>query len=254
MKSFRLAALAVAALAVLSCKKDDPTPTDPTPQFGTVVLEMDHVWGMSMAPFAMNTALKHPMTGDTLTFTTFKYYVSNIQLKRTDGTWWAAEESYYIVDLTDPESAELPIPQVPAGDYVAVRMTLGVDSTRNVSGAQTGALDPANGMFWSWNSGYIMLKAEGTSPQSSDGQFSFHLGGFYGANNAVTEREFPFNGSVLTASPSAMPMIHMMANPARLWHSGTSLSTTSKVHMPGPTAATMKGNFDSWVYLDHIHN
>jgi hypothetical protein len=254
MKNVRLAALALAAMAVIACKKDDPTPTDPTPQFGTVVVELEHVWGMSMAPFAMNTALKQPMTGDTLTFTTFKYYVSNLQLKRTDGTWWAAEESYYLVDLTSPESAELSIPQVPAGDYVAVRMTLGVDSTRNVSGAQTGALDPANGMFWSWNSGYIMLKAEGTSPQSGDGQFIFHLGGFFGPNTAVHEREFDFSGSVLSAGPSATPMIHMMANPARLWHGGTSVSTTSKVHMPGTKAAEMKGNFDSWVFLDHIHN
>ena len=253
MKHAIKAVLALAVVAAAACKKDE-TPTNPTPQTGSFVLELDHVWGMNMAPFSMNTAMVHPMTGDSLTFTTFKYYVSNLQLQKTDGTWWAQEESYYLVDLSTPESAEITVANVPAGDYTGFRFTLGVDSTRNVSGAQTGALDPAEGMFWSWNSGYIMLKAEGTSPQAGDGTFVFHLGGFTGLNTAVHVRDYTFNGTVMKVGAGMMPMIHMMANPARLWHSGTSVSVTNKVHMPGVTAGQMKSDFDSWVYLDHVHN
>jgi hypothetical protein len=64
---------------------------------------------------------------------------------------------------------------VPAGTYTGMYLTMGVDSARNVSGAQEGALDPANGMFWSWTSGYIMIKAEGLSPQGAGGSFTYHL-------------------------------------------------------------------------------
>jgi hypothetical protein len=57
---------------------------------------------------------------------------------------------------------------------------IGVDSARNNSGAQTGALDPTNGMFWSWSTGYIMAKFEGTSAQSpaAANALKFHIGGF----------------------------------------------------------------------------
>ena len=78
------------------------------------------------------------------------------------------------------KAATLTLSDVPEGSYTEMSYVLGVDSTRNVSGAQAGALSTANGMFWSWSTGYIMLKAEGTSPNSGTGSFSFHLGGFSG--------------------------------------------------------------------------
>jgi hypothetical protein len=38
-------------------------------------------------------------------------------------------------------------------NITAIKFLLGVDSLKNVSGIQTGALDPAKGMFWTWNTG-----------------------------------------------------------------------------------------------------
>jgi hypothetical protein len=51
---------------------------------------------------------------------------------------------------------------------------------RNVSGIQSGALDPMKGMFWTWNSGYIMAQLEGTSPLANTAgkRFIYHIGGF----------------------------------------------------------------------------
>src|SRR5690606_8747836 len=59
----------------------------------------------------------------------------------------------------------------------------------NVSGAQTGALDPLNDMFWTWSTGYIMAKMEGNSVQSTaPGQvLNFHIGGFAGAYSVLQE-------------------------------------------------------------------
>jgi hypothetical protein len=256
MKKFMYIALLFGSFAgITSCEEDTPPPA-PTPKFGSFTVEIEHVWAMNMAPFNLNTALYHPMTGDTLTFTTFKYYVSNIKLKRSDNTYWEEEESYHLVDASVPASVEIDLENVPAGDYVALEITMGVDSARNVSGAQTGALDPANGMFWSWNSGYIMIKAEGQSPQSSTGSFAYHLGGFTGPNKAVMVRELSFTsfGGVMTISQSANPQIHMLANPARLFHSYGSVSNGPAIHMPGVNAGKMAFDFQDWVKIDHIHN
>jgi len=238
--------LALFALMQSACKKDEPappTPPTPVPTTGSVKVDLDFVFGMGGAPFALNQEFTHPLTGDQLTFTEYRFYLSNIQLRRSDGGWWAEPESYRIVNAADAAGRSFTITGVPAGSYTAMRYTLGVDSTRNVSGAQTGALSATNGMFWSWTTGYIMLKVEGLSPQSSSGGFAFHLGGFSGANNIVTERETDLAGNTLSVG-SGTPVVKFRANAARLWHNtGTSVAVQSTVHMPGPVARDMATGF-----------
>jgi hypothetical protein len=244
--AFLLLALSGVAL-ISSCKKDKH---DHDPEPGTVKVKVDHKWGMSGASFALNTELVHPMNNDTMTFTTFKYYVSNFKLKKSDGTWWSHPESYFLVDLSNTASLTMNLTNVPAGDYTDMQYTLGVDSTRNVSGAQTGALSTSNGMFWSWNTGYIMVKAEGTSPQSGTGNFAFHLGGFQGTNKIVTTKTVNF-GAVLKVEKSNNTQVHLIANPAKLFHADP-LSSGTNVMMPGAKAKSMADNFYGGFSFDKI--
>lgn len=255
-KIFSISILSILTI-ITACKKDneDDHNHHQNEAKGKFFLEFDHVWGMNMQPFNLNTALVHPSSGDTMVFTTLRYYISNIKLKKTDGTWYVEPESYYIVDASSDVGRTLEIKNIPAGEYIELLYTIGVDSIRNVSGAQTGALSPSNGMFWSWNTGYIMIKAEGTSPQSPNGTFSFHLGGFRPENNIVVERSTDFNGQVLRISPNGAPKVHMFANPARFRHTLGSLGNgASTVHMPGSNAQTMANDFTSWIRFDHLHN
>lgn len=252
MKRFTYFASALAAtlLFTTSCETEDPVTNDPPSGTGTLVVDFDYVWAMAGAPFEMGTALYHPMTGDTLTYTTFKHYISNITLIKNDNTTWAAEESYHLLDFSDPSSTSIHLKDVPAGAYTGIQITFGVDSARNVSGAQTGALDPANGMFWSWNTGYIMIKAEGSSPQSGNGAFSYHLGGFSGENNCISVRSFNFpNGDAIQVDNNEQLTVNMAANPARLFHSYGSVANGAMMHMPSGEAATMAADFNSWVQL-----
>ncbi|MGB4772077.1 MAG: MbnP family protein [Chitinophagaceae bacterium] len=116
----------------------------------------------------------------------FKFYVSNVKLRTSDNQVSEEKESYHLVDFADAESRELKL-TMDNGSYQQLEFTVGVDSVRNVSGAQTGALDPMLGMFWTWNSGYIFAKLEGQSPQSTAIQqnFTYHIGGFRTGENAV---------------------------------------------------------------------
>ena len=116
----------------------------------------------------------------------FRYYISNIKLKRRDGTEYISNE-YYLIDVEDKESQQIVIPE--KGDYSSISFTIGVDSLNNCSGLQKGVLDPINGMFWAWNTGYIFLKLEGKSPcsKSPSNIFEYHIGGYKQPNNCIRQ-------------------------------------------------------------------
>jgi hypothetical protein len=82
-------------------------------------------------------------------------------------------------------------------DSAAVRLDflLGTDSLSNVSGILEGALDPINGMYWAWNSGYINIKTEGIYTDSMEKEipFEFHLGGYLAPNATARFLSFDVN-------------------------------------------------------------
>lgn len=242
----------------LEATKDDGSCqyAEPEGETGKVTVSLDHHWLSSSTDFQLNTEYVNPANDDTVTFTQFRYFVSNIRLKNENGTWWTHPESYFLVDVSNTVSTQLNIMGVPVGNYTEVSYVMGVDSTRNVSGAQTGALSVTSGMFWSWNSGYIMVKAEGTSPQVSgmSGAFTYHLGGFSGANNIVTLKSASFGGNLIVTETSN-GMIHLGVDPSHLFANIGSVSSVSMVHMPGTNAATIaSGFYNSGVTFKTIHN
>lgn len=234
-----------------SCKPEDDPPTPATEADFT--LQFNHVFGMSQEVFELNKQLIHPKTGDTMIFTKLKYYISNIQLKKSDGSWWVQPESYHLVDLGAGDNFKLTIKDVPVGTYSAMRFMHGVDSTRNVSGAQEGALSISNNMFWGWNSGYIMLKAEGNSPQATNGNFAYHLGGFSGDFNVITEKEAEFGSSSLEIKGDSKPTVHMMVNPAKLWHTvGSMTGIPNAAHAPSEMTTDMAIDIFGWTNFKEI--
>lgn len=246
-----LVALILSA-TISSCRKTDDTPEEL--KKGAFKIEFNHVFGPNELPFELNKEYVHGKTGDALTFTTFKYYVSNIKLVKNDGTIWKENESYHIVKTSDPASMILSLKDVPAGTYKELQYTMGVDSIRNESGAQDGALAPSNGMFWSWNTGYIFLKAEGNSPQAMNATnfFMFHLGGFKAPNNIIMNKTTDFGNSSLVIAEGETPVVNLTANAARLWHSASSVGVLDKIHMPSATATQMASDFYSNIYFNKI--
>lgn len=220
----------------------------------TIVLE--HFFNTSA--FNINTNTYVNGSGDSLTFSTFKYYISNIQLLKDGGDSWTETESYRLVDLSDPTSTTLTLAEVPADEYTGIKFLIGVDSTRNVSGAQTGALDPVNDMFWSWSSGYIFLKAEGTSPQSSTGSvFSYHIGGFQGANSALQWVELDFGTNTLIVEDGNDNTSHINVDVKKMFDGSMhtlSVAINPSVTMPGMMANHISENYSEMFEFDHNHN
>lgn len=142
--------------------------------------------------------------GDTFSVSKFKFYISHIVFTNY-GTSTKTFNDYFLVDEKDSGSQTIAI-HVPNKPFTNLEFYIGVDSTKNVSGVQSGALDPANGMFWTWNSGYIMAKLEGRSPQSKApfGNITYHIGGFHQRDNverkiflALGNKPLKMNGSVV---------------------------------------------------------
>ncbi|MDB5282084.1 MAG: hypothetical protein JWO06_1159 [Bacteroidota bacterium] len=145
--------------------------------------------------------------GQLYTVSKFKYYIGHIQLKKADGTEYVSKE-YFLLNEDEESTKQLTLSDVPPGDYKEISFLLGVDSLSNCSGAQSGALDPVNGMFWAWNTGYIFLKMEGSSPVStSPGHFlEFHIGGYKEPNNCIRKISLPLKAGIKIAEekPNAL--------------------------------------------------
>lgn len=139
-----------------------------------------------------------------------RYYVSNTQV--TGAEQLAEEDPYHLINAAeDHNSFEL---KLKPGKYQELQFLLGVDSIRNCSGAQTGGLDPTKDMFWTWNSGYVMFKLEGTSPNSTADlqRIEHHIGGYKAENNVATPIRLnfeEFGGVVVTSGKLTEVVIQM---------------------------------------------
>lgn len=181
-------------------------------------------------PLVLNTGNYTNANGDAFTVTRYRYFISNIELTADDGSKYTEPESYYLVDQEDAASRQLIISKnIPAGNYTSIRFLIGVDSLHNVSGAQTGALGQSNGMFWDWNSGYVMAQFEGTSPSSPDAILLFHTGGFSGKFNVLRWVTLNFPAPAIVAA-NKMPVVHITSDVAE-WFKTPATIDFSKLYI-----------------------
>lgn len=174
---------------------------------------------------------------DTLVINRFKYYLSHIQLINAKGEIFTPKNDYYLINSSEETSMTIQL-SIPEGKYTGIQFLLGVDSIRNVSGVQTGALDPLHGMFWTWNSGYVMAKLEGTSSSSkmAGKQFTYHIGGF--RNKQRTSRKISLTGAYANE-------LTILAD-AKNWFDGPNKISVAKepiCHSPGELAVRIADNY-----------
>jgi hypothetical protein len=118
--------------------------------------------------------------GDSLLLETIRFYISDVCFYKEGRVVYKEQGSYHLIDCADEASGGWPVQVADRLVYDAIGFNLGIDSTTNVSGVQGGVLDPATGMYWAWQSGYINFKLEGRSNLCATRKnvFQFHLGGY----------------------------------------------------------------------------
>lgn len=148
---------------------------------GTLTLELPFQYGGS----SLELDHPYPLTaGGTVSFSEMRYWLSNIELVRSDGGITAVPDSYFLVDvrkaqtLTNGTASSEVLParrresitvyNVPAGSYRAVRFHVGVDAVHNDDlSLAAGELHVLQNMTadngWMWFTSYIFTKTAGST-------------------------------------------------------------------------------------------
>ncbi|WP_276480366.1 MbnP family protein [Paraflavitalea pollutisoli] len=211
-----------------------------------------------------------PMYFDTVTYknefnesfkvSAFKFYIHGIELMNTDSNkiYRAGDQDYYLIDFADSNSTTIKLNVLPY-KYNRIAFTMGVDSVLNVSGAQDGVLDPAQGMFWEWNTGYIMAKLEGTSPASTApaNTFKYHIGGFRQSESVIKKiiLLFPMNNDIDMKSKGKTDLT--ISADVYDWFSNPHdirISANAGVMMPGALAQQIADNYSKMFTVVEVTN
>lgn len=187
--------------------------------------------------------------GEAYSVSAFKFYIHGIELRnsRTNQVTSLDKNDHYLINATDPSTSFVTL-DVPRSAYDGISFFIGVDSIRNVSGVQNGALDPAQGMFWTWSTGYIMAKLEGNSPsaQTPNNVIEYHIGGFRAAENVIRKISLNFpGGQQLDLNQQSRGGVNITANINRWFDHTTAIRISEKpVSMsPGPLAIQIADNY-----------
>jgi hypothetical protein len=179
------------------------------------------------APLAIvKVVLNRPTKNDSITIDVFKCYLSNIVFSDSNDKKDLSPSNCHLLDFANSDTAFLFVS--PFANANSLEFYLGIDSVINTSGALGGQLDPSNGMYWTWQSGYINFKIEGSSPicTARNHEFQFHAGGYAYPYNALNVIKFELR-------PNKLFYIEI---DLALFFNLISLKNLDHVMSPGPNA------------------
>jgi hypothetical protein len=175
--------------------------------------------------------------GDTALIDAFRFYMTHI------GMGASSKTTDKLIDAEDTTTTRITL-NVAAGEYDKLSFVVGVDSIDNTNGANSGDLDPAKGMYWAWNTGYIMAKVEGRSAvcKTVHHAFEFHIGGYMPPYNAARQVSLPLPAS-LHLEKGSSATITLTADVAAWFAGDLNLSTLNSILIPGKPAAAMADKY-----------
>ncbi len=177
-KKFVFVLMLIAGLFASAC--DNNNEVEPLTN-GDLTLQFDSKFGSQ--PLNLGTTYTSP-EGERVTFSQFRYILSNFVLIREDGSTFEILDSYYFMgqEAADkPNRQTIVLEDLPAGTYIGLNFAIGVDSETNTStdDFEKGELSASVGMSWNWNTGYKFINWEGTyanTTENRDVLFKLHVG------------------------------------------------------------------------------
>jgi hypothetical protein len=230
---------------------------------GKITIEFDNHVGEN--DLELNTPYQNS-SGETFSLTKLSYYISNIRLRTVQGTEYIVpqDSSYFLINEDDPESQEVTISNIPAGDYNQITFIIGVDSVRSKMDVsmRTGVLDPGdNEMYVDLNSGYIFLMMEGESPESplSGNAFNFSIGGYGGYDtpgiNNIRERTVDMGNAHADIREDKSPEVHLHVDVLEIFSDPETISIAEHPEVTiSEFSKTVSANYIDMFSYDHVHN
>jgi len=129
------------------------------------------------------------LNNDTLKISNFKCYITNLTFYKNNSLVHKSSKKAHLIDSSN--SNTFVISENHFFKFDEIRFNIGVDNLTSTSGVYMGDLDPAKGMYWTWQSGYINFKLEGTSNicPSRKNKFQWHIGGYLSPFNTLQTAE-----------------------------------------------------------------
>ena len=126
-------------------------------------------------------------SADTIEIKVLKFYIAKLQFWRKGKLVQTDKKRAYLIDVL--KDATTIIHYKKSADSLS--FILGVDSLIQKKGAMGAGLDPSNGMYWTWQSGYIHFKLEAITNGARNLQL--HIGGYSAPHNTIQAIGFPIN-------------------------------------------------------------
>lgn len=269
MKNIHLYIFAILSILLFNaCQKDKDATPEPQGT-GSLEIKFEHFVGNSR--LRLGQSYTNPVTQEEFTPDMLRYILSNFVLIRHDGSEYVVpqDKSYFIINLEENQSLnKIQIDDIPAGKYTGLRFIIGVDSLMSTKPTEQrpSVLDPggdAQGMYWNWNTGYIFVKFEGTSPQSTanNNRFRYHIGGFGGYDsptiNCIRELSISF-GQEVNISQSHKRSAHMIVDILKLFNGMNNGNQILRIGerptvMFNPFAVHIADNYKHMFIFDHVH-
>ena len=131
--------------------------------------------------------------GDSIQFNKVKFYLTDFKFDLAENSQQKIINNTVLVDAFDKKTLLKTLQRPLNKKDSTIQFSLGVSGVLSESGALSGDLDSANGMYWAWQSGYINIKIEGMSPScpTRKNKFTFHIGGFQKSYPTLRVLSFP---------------------------------------------------------------
>lgn len=202
-------------------------------------------------PLELNGPSYHLENKDSVKIKTLKFYLSNLKLETENGKLFSEKYSYHLVDVEEEETMEFTLAGIESENFIYLNCAIGVDSAKNTAGILNGDLDPAKGMFWAWNTGYIAAKLEGASPvcKTKDHEFDFHIGGYLYPFNSFREVRFQLQPKQFVKGKTTV--IELLAD-VSTWFKKVNLQDINHIVVPGKEAMKMADNYEEMLKLKSI--
>ena len=238
-----LVVLIVFSITAVSCQKEGPADHN-IAEDSELKIEFKAVVDNNM--LIMDKTYQNAF-GEDYSVKTFKFYIHGVELSdsRTNSIVKPDKNDHYLVNTNDASDAAV-ILRVSSSTYDGISFIVGVDSIRNTSGAQTGALDPAEGMFWTWSTGYIMVKLEGNSPLANtpNNVIQYHIGGFKASESVLRRVSLKFpSGMLSNVKPGSQSTVTISADINRWFSNSVRISQTPVAMAPGALAMQIADNY-----------
>lgn len=230
----------------------DTTKTDTVPQVKYGSLQVNYAHRAGTDTFLINKDYVNS-SNETFRVSKLQYILSNFKLKKKDGSVLVLPNTYFLVD---PKKSSIALNNIPEGTYIGMSYLIGVDSLTTAGGAQAGALDPVNDMYWSWQTGYIHFTMTGISPSSiiSTKVFVHDIGGFIAPNQTQQVVSHSFGQDSLLIKKDFRQLITIdvdileyFKNPVDI-----SIASVSSIMGPGKNSVTSANNYKDMFTFQNI--